>query len=67
VRHARPDIQNARVKVDPNNDALATGPDMGSVTVGLALLRPEDTVEAVAERADQSMYERRRLNRHLDA
>jgi len=43
--------------------ALAEAPEHGSVTVGLAALRPDDTVEDLVARADAALYEQRRRRR----
>ncbi|GAC1326672.1 MAG: hypothetical protein NVSMB13_12070 [Mycobacteriales bacterium] len=41
--------------------ALATGEHQGEVTVGLAELRPEDSLDDLIARADAALYELRRL------
>lgn len=41
------------------NTALGHSPEPGSVTVGLAQLQPDDTVQDLIERADQDLYQQR--------
>ncbi|MCW2714812.1 MAG: hypothetical protein JWN88_1859 [Frankiales bacterium] len=45
------------------NDALSASTPPGSVSVGLAELRPGDTSESLVERADAELYRGRRAAR----
>lgn len=42
------------------NGLLAAGPGQGSVTIGLAQLRPDDTSGTLIARADAQLYHHRR-------
>lgn len=54
---------DAAARFDQVNAALATGPVVGSVTVGLAELEADDTVEDLLARADAALYSRRQQER----
>jgi diguanylate cyclase (GGDEF)-like protein len=45
------------------NAVLEVGPEHGSVTIGLAELRPEDSVDSLIARADAALYEVRQATR----
>lgn len=52
-------LETARHRVEEVRSAAAQGADAGTVTVGLAALTPEDTLETLTARADKDMYERK--------
>ena len=58
------DVASAQTRVEAINQALAGGTDGGSISVGLAQLRPGDTVARIVDRADKAMYDGRTLHRH---
>jgi len=56
-------IDDAAARFVLVNAALAAGPEHGSVTVGLASLRPDDSPEDLVVRADAALYLRRQQTR----
>lgn len=55
-----PAIPTAAARFERVNARLAEGDGHGSVSVGLAELLPNDTVETLVSRADSALYEQRR-------
>jgi len=53
----------ARTRLLLVNAALAEAPEHGSVTVGIAELRPDDSSEALVARADAGLYRQRQSQR----
>ena len=49
------------------NDALSLGGEGGSITAGLAALRPGESPQSLVARADADLYERRDVARHVRA
>lgn len=55
------DVADAAKRLAMVNTALAHAPEHGSVTAGLAELRPDDSAEAFVARADAALYRQRQL------
>jgi diguanylate cyclase (GGDEF)-like protein len=53
---------NVDERVQSMNAALSQGPAPTTVSVGMARLRSDDTLEALIRRADEDLYLRRSLN-----
>lgn len=60
------DMAGAHTRLEAVNAALAAGAKGGSVSVGLAQMRPSDSIDRLVERADKAMYEDRRRRRGPD-
>jgi len=50
------DLDGARRRFDEVRDALRQADDTGSISVGLAALRPSDTLHELKERGDAALY-----------
>jgi diguanylate cyclase (GGDEF)-like protein len=59
-------LTDAATRLEFLNDALAKGPERGSVTIGLAELHAEDSFEGLIARADEALYEQRNLRRGVE-
>lgn len=56
-------VQDMTIRLDLVNRALADGPEQGSVSVGFAELRPDDSPDDLVARADADLYRLRREHR----
>lgn len=56
-------MEDAAVRLKLVNIALAETPQHGSITFGLAELRPEDSASDVVNRADAALYDRQEWQR----
>lgn len=54
------DVAEAAKRLTRVNAALAQAPERGSVTAGVAELRPHDSAEELVARADGALYRERR-------
>ena len=61
------DIAGATERIALITAALAEGPEHGSVTVGLAQLQLDDSLERLVARADAALYHEREQRRNSDA
>lgn len=59
------DLTEATIRLGLVNAALAAGPEHGSVSIGLAQLRPDESTEALIARADAALYADRGRKRPL--
>jgi diguanylate cyclase (GGDEF)-like protein len=57
------DMAGARRRLTDVNAALAAAPEHGAVTVGIAQLATDDTLESVIGRADADLYRQRACTR----
>lgn len=57
------DLASATTRLGLLNPALSATLEHGSVSMGLAQLRPDETLEALVARADEALYVQRRLVR----
>jgi diguanylate cyclase (GGDEF)-like protein len=60
-------VADVTVRFARVNEQLAAAPDKGSVTVGIAQLRPDERSRALVERADAALYRTRSRQRAHDA
>ncbi len=61
------DMVEAASRMEIVNTALAAASEHGSVTAGVVDLREGETVDAMVRRADEALYEQRRLERSRSA
>lgn len=58
-------LPEATIRLGLVNAALAARPEQGSVSIGVAQLRPDDSTDALVERADVALYADRAEKRPL--
>jgi diguanylate cyclase (GGDEF)-like protein len=58
-------LDDAAIRMSCVNAALADAPEHGSVSVGVAELRADDSLDSLVERADGALYLKRRQDRPL--
>lgn len=54
------DLRATTTRLGEISEGLARSPEHGSVTVGVAELRPSDSVDNLVARADDALYQKRR-------